>query len=361
MSTEEYPLGQVFGGLQNVQPPGTYSVECHTDIVQLYECWILPTSFPKGNAFTAHEISKLWNSAFAHLNDILNQASHDSDTDLSRFLFESHPDVAYWRTMLNCVVSLIKYGNGNFSTSANQENLLTELVAMVGSMETLRLRCIVECHVDPENKLPGNVVMGGFTTDSCNTSDDDDALYTDMRRRLELFQLDQTRVTFKTEWIYARRLRRDIRAWARISGYRCMKLADNSMLIHKDRDALPRRTRRPSFGSLSCQVSDPVWDYRDQNAGYSSATSFGSRVSVAASVGSKKRRLPRDEGGYACDFPGCHKTFDRQCDLSHHQRSHRPKDTLPYPCESCELRFPFPKDLRRHEKKHHSKGTDEDR
>jgi hypothetical protein len=97
---------------------------------------------------------------------------------------------------------------------------------------------------------------------------------------------------------------------------------------------------------------EDIWQPRDNYAGYASTSSMSSASMASTDSKVKKRRLPRDEDAYVCDFPGCDKTYDRQCDLRHHKRCHRSEDDLPCPCHICGKRCPFPKDLRRHMKTH---------
>lgn len=88
--------------------------------------------------------------------------------------------------------------------------------------------------------------------------------------------------------------------------------------------------------------------------GYSSSASIDSAASSRASnSGRKRRRQDKKEGGFFCFHTGCFEVFDRQCDLNHHERMHLAYEDRPYPCEQCEKRFLFPKDLRRHEKTRH--------
>lgn len=272
-------------------------------------------------------------------------------------------------------------------------SLLMELSVILLEAEDIRTAYIVEHWLDPGEVGIGRHIDQHETSDSY--SDDEDEPYFEMRLRLADFADRPFQRYYKTKPIKDGKMRRDIRAWARLSSYCCIKLRCGSMLIHKDREQLPRRRRRkqscPAAGSNTDRwlSRDPeregiwqyyrqskdysytiplddsnadrqipksaedanIWRHRGHSNGYSSGGSSGSHASVMTNaIGSKKRRLPKDEGGYPCTFTGCDKTFDRQCDLTHHQRSHRPKDSLPYPCESCDKRFPFPKDLRRHEK-----------
>lgn len=92
------------------------------------------------------------------------------------------------------------------------------------------------------------------------------------------------------------------------------------------------------------------------NAGYSSAGSSASASShlSGSSIGSStsRRRQRRTIHGFQCKTEGCGAAFDRSCDLVHHQRIHIPYEERPYPCGRCQQRFLYPKDLRRHEKKH---------
>ena len=256
---------------------------------------------------------------------------------------------------------------------------LKELEEMTKALESLRLTGVLEHHIDISQPVTGPVTEQE-TSDSCVTDDDDDEKYAKTRKLLEGFRI-KPQDAIKTEPLSQARHRKDVRAWARMYRYGCMKLACGSMMVFKDRDKLPKRPRRnrqsqplPHYDQQSQplpQHDQQIGDLREDNVDYSSASasSYWSSASMSSNANSnKKRRLPRDENSYSCDFPGCEKSYscdfpgceksyDRKCDLSHHQRSHRPKDTLPYPCEWCGERFPFPKDLRRHEKTHFNMST----
>lgn len=67
-----------------------------------------------------------------------------------------------------------------------------------------------------------------------------------------------------------------------------------------------------------------------------------------------RKRQPAEEGGFKCKAPGCGKVFDRQSDLSKHEKYHLPEEERPFKCELCSKRFLFQKDLRRHEQTPHA-------
>lgn len=289
--------------------------------------------------------------------------------------------------------------------------LQQQLAKVSKSVDEMRVKCIIERNIDPQQGTPELPLTSQPTSDSCDTDDDEDLRYGIVRGMLQSFHDDHTNEWLNTGPIYEPRLRKDIRAWARLVRYGCTKLPDDSMLLHKDKSRLPRRPRKARavetewskeyreafFASLGPEPSAPmndrrtgsevweprlaqpfypevsspfyngsnnsgIWGYRGDKTGYSSAGSNGSNASnMGLAIGGKKRRLPRDEDGYPCTHSGCHMAFSRACDLSHHQRSHKPKDTLPYACGTCDKRFPYPKDLRRHEKTHRSHdGTSDD-
>lgn len=181
--------------------------------------------------------------------------------------------------------------------------------------------------------------------------------------------------------------------------YRCMKLADGTMLLHKHPAQISRRPRKqaqhdtqqtrtiqtprlsprlsprsPSLhnaaslmsGSLPLEASGTSRSWRSVsrfNAGYSSATSSASSIGSTYNVatGCKQKRMPTLPGGHPCSFPGCSKVFDRDGERRHLQRYHQDKESLPYGCETCDKRFVHAKDLKRHEKTHQSHAaTSED-
>lgn len=91
------------------------------------------------------------------------------------------------------------------------------------------------------------------------------------------------------------------------------------------------------------------------NGGYSSGgsgASDGANSNASSGSGVKRRRQSRCDGAFVCHHDGCCERFDRQCDLTQHERSHLPHEQRPYGCESCGKRFLYPKDLRRHDDIH---------
>lgn len=374
----------------NSQTPGDtskYRIESSRDIVSYYY-----TCFD----FTAphQEIRALWNAATQYATEICEAVTELCNNHLywhgdwySRVL-TNRGWMAYSRSKLE-KPDLVPWFP---DPPLNLDNYLTELNETYDIMDALRIRSIIDCHFDPEQHGAQALLMEHDTSDSCGVAEDDDSCYREMRESLQAFQRDADRSLYKTGPVWDTRLRKDIRAWARIARLRCIKLPCSSMLISKYPHLLPQRQRRkrPSGREqrgdvLECEEDractpvgrDPihsdrrnqtyamqnrqaqsVWEPRYNNFDYQSGDSSASWSSASSTgVRGKKRRLPRDEGGYACDFLGCQRVFDRKCDLTHHQRNHRPKDSLPYACEHCGQRYAWPKDLRRHEKTHQSRGS----
>ena len=116
------------------------------------------------------------------------------------------------------------------------------------------------------------------------------------------------------------------------------------------------------FPPASTRYPSNEWRFNAARAGYSSASSMDSAfsgVSSTFSTGSRKRqRQSRCEGQFVCTHGTCFEVFDRQCDLTHHERSHLPYEKRPYLCDQCEKRFLYPKDLRRHEQTHRATEND---
>lgn len=77
-----------------------------------------------------------------------------------------------------------------------------------------------------------------------------------------------------------------------------------------------------------------------------------SRDGSLDSIAKRRKRLPKQEGGYVCSEPGCGKTFDFNGERTKHERIHKPKEEYPHPCNYCDKRFIDRKDLQRHEKTH---------
>ena len=253
-----------------------------------------------------------------------------------------------------------------------------DLDAAGKSLDEIRMRCIRDWKFDPEGirMRPTSVALKSCeeTSDSCDSDGDkDDTIYRQIREILFRFQHDDTRDRLVSGLIRDSRKRKDVRAWARLLRYGYTTLYNKNMFLHKDRTKLPPRPRRKkpesaesvSHGALASpnvssrctafdNINSGIWEPRYDNNGYSSASSNASAASrfSQSSAGSKKRRLPKDEGGYLCEHTGYNKVFDRACDLSHHKRNHQDEWELPQVFSMCSKRFLWPKDLRRHERTH---------
>lgn len=417
----------------NSQP----KIQCSQDIARKYE-----QMRPRSHRSFQNELYELYNCAIAYAKSICYQVGEE-------WRQSSWAATLEWYYKINNNVGWKVFGTAEslpfpeidhfnlLKDWTRLGDLLSELTDAGHTIEDVRLRCILDYWLDLDQQ--GNAVPLQFSmTDSCDMDDDDDSQYLSMRTYLYQFQNDSNISWTKTEPIFNARMRKDVRAWARVARYGCMKLSCNSMLIHKNKQQIPRRRRyrlrngeflvdNPGYYQQSSvpgdtnaiqyktcdgysdlagiyqfglppneltgppvvdleQTSYPtsfdqdppelyeygnkdhesafdksIWQHRKTNNGYSSGGSNGSRMSMWSNVShTKKRRLPRNEDGYPCDFLGCFKTFDRQCDLRQHKRSHEPKETLPYPCELCDKRFPYPKDLKRHEKACRSKNASGD-
>lgn len=352
-----------------------HSIQCHEDILRTYR-YVKSLSGENGY----DEMIELWASSTVYA---ASKCKEISEWQYSTFAAERSPPCTIDRKWCKKINNNV--GWKTYSTKAMRvtrcscvakswdglEAVLNELANTAHAIEDLRVHCVLDHWFDPGewSNAHGNPnILLLSTSDSCVTDEDDDAQYFRMRARLHEFQNDRDREWMKTDPIPQARMRKDLRAWARLARYGCIRLPCNSMLIHKDKDRLPRRDRkkrnvgfREETDQQSSRARSPTpvgvdgstWKARCYVPFVSSAESMASQKSAESNgSSSKKRRLPRSESGYTCDFSGCDKTFDRQCDLTHHQRSHRPKDTLPYPCEDCPARFGFAKDLRRHKRTH---------
>lgn len=266
------------------------------------------------------------------------------------------------------------------SAPMKTDELFAPLTTWARSYSALRATCIADWNMDPNCALSGfspTSIREDWTSDSCSTVDDEDERYDSVHRTLEAFRNDASMASTIIEPIHKQRMRKDVRAWARLAEYRCTKLSDNSMLLHKDKSQILKRRRRNRPNLLKPFPRDPhtpfphgphtplphdpdVWKARepDKNAGYSSAESNGSAASAySRNSGFPKPRLRSRASGYPCAKDGCAKVYNRACDLAHHQRSHRAKEEQPCECPQCVKRFPFPKDLRRHQKIHTRKSA----
>jgi hypothetical protein len=242
-------------------------------------------------------------------------------------------------------------------------------------LKEIRAHCIIASQIDP-SKGSGVSSLLPLETSDIEDTDSEDEAYCDIRCMLQAFQ-QSAEDWMMIEPILNSKHRRDIHIWARLSHYGCITLPCKSMFLHKDITQLPPQRRKkkksptlrtPSFSSLlptmpGARPTDflalpayapNIWEPRDDNQGYSSGSSYASGVSAhsRASSRSKKRRLAREFGAFVCTEPGCFEVFDRQCDLTHHERIHCNYEERPHACSMCDKRFLYPKDLRRHERVH---------
>lgn len=74
--------------------------------------------------------------------------------------------------------------------------------------------------------------------------------------------------------------------------------------------------------------------------------------SLADTPAGRRVRLPKITGGYPCSKSDCSKVFDRAGDRAKHQRTHQPRDSYAHQYSSCERRFMYAKDLKRHQTVH---------
>lgn len=107
---------------------------------------------------------------------------------------------------------------------------------------------------------------------------------------------------------------------------------------------------RYSFSASGYTSAGSMGGYSSHMSFSSAASGLSNAESFGESLMSRKRR--REAGAFPCTEEGCSETFDRHCDLSHHQRRHLPYEQRPYACADCSQRFLYPKDLRRHSRTH---------
>ena len=240
---------------------------------------------------------------------------------------------------------------------------------------------IMDYKTDPDQGVIARPLAEQETSDSYDTDDDYENEIRSSREILQFFHRDHTRDSVLIGPMLQPKLRKDIRAWARLYKCGCMTLHDKTMLIHKDKSKVPRRPRKCTSGYFTKEVFPPssygftprhrrpsplplsdfdemqIWKARSSydSAGCSSAgsrRSSRSRRSLDSISGTKRLRLSREEGGFPCTHADCCETFNRQCDLSQHERCHLPYEERPHSCYFCPKRFLWPKDLRRHENTH---------
>ncbi|KAF2732987.1 hypothetical protein EJ04DRAFT_513533 [Polyplosphaeria fusca] len=77
----------------------------------------------------------------------------------------------------------------------------------------------------------------------------------------------------------------------------------------------------------------------------------GDRLAHLA-VRRQQRRHPPKEAGFVCSVSGCGKTYNRQCELNRHVKTHWSHEQRPHRCNTCNQGFLYPKDLNRHRKTH---------
>jgi hypothetical protein len=78
-----------------------------------------------------------------------------------------------------------------------------------------------------------------------------------------------------------------------------------------------------------------------------------SRDASSDSTAKRRRRHPKQAGGYPCSE--CGKVFNYNGERTKHELIHKPKEEHPHACSYCEMRFINRKDLQRHEKVHLAK------
>lgn len=321
-----------------------YSVNHHTDILPLLRRVAVSRYPSRIHADLIHALFDLWRASLDYANLVIGRFHGNCDLGPKGLCLCIYCPWTQSRFGVSDIRRFIPIMREDVESATEERRskqlILSELTKSMHAVEAFRTECILNHHVDPQCMPSHTHILDLVTSDSC--SDAEDTRHCELRLRLELFRLDDTKLHFQTEPDQPRRIRKDIRAWARFAGFGSMKLSDDSMLLHKDRYRLPPRRRVDKWAYRETKISN----------GYSSAESGGSLGSTGTGSSNKKRRLPKEEGAYICDFKDCTKRFDRQCDLNHHQRSHIPKDTQPYPCTQCTKRFGYAKDLRRHEKTH---------
>ena len=250
--------------------------------------------------------------------------------------------------------------------------LLKEMALVIDAMKDVRAKSMKDWKFDPwlwPGRAP-NYVLEQLTSDSCQTDDEDGYSFQTLRQDLESFQRDDSRQSYTTKPLYQPRVRKDIRAWARLARYGSMKLSCSSMYIHKDRSKISRRPRkkkredvgvgapsRTTFGRTGSE-SHPR---QRTSPDHCPAESNGSGMAgYSTNTRKKKNILIREENGYRCLSPNCSKSFKQVCDLSQHHRNHRAQESLPYGCDTCNMRFLHPEELWRHEKTHRSSASASD-
>ena len=315
-------------------------------------------------------IREIYNSSFFYglrLGGMLQRLDKNTNYDQMLLSTIAHGPEWLWRTP----GYPLHLGRGieGPGEKAHFRTLLDRFEVTIEMLSELRIHCILMFGFDVKEQIYHVPTANLETSDSCDSENDgNDAMYEITRTALEKFQRDPLKEWIQVNHYGNQRLRKDIRAWARLTRCGCMKLPDGTMLLHKHKKQIPRRPRkkiaRPAsppprpYDHFQDRIYMPSYN-GDLSSGESSAGSGESMDSITN--GHKRRRLPTVEGGYPCT--SCNKTFDRQCDLAHHSRSHLNVDTRPYGCESCDRRFNFPKDLRRHERRIHriDDATSEDR
>lgn len=105
---------------------------------------------------------------------------------------------------------------------------------------------------------------------------------------------------------------------------------------------------------------EAAWTWDDlkstSDSAYGSLT--GESSSNARFVAKKKSKRPSGVGPFLiCPFPGCFEIFNHRQALAQHERGHRSKELLPYPCEQCNATFAVSEDLMRHQSIQHEANT----
>lgn len=107
------------------------------------------------------------------------------------------------------------------------------------------------------------------------------------------------------------------------------------------RHSPPKLATEGRIASCSSYWSESSAGETSASSGYSFVSGYG-----AKSSGRKRKRI----GGYVCSMETCSMVFDRECDRRKHEKVH--SDERAHVCAECGKGFHWPKDLRRHQRRH---------
>ena len=195
----------------------------------------------------------------------------------------------------------------------------------------------------PNSDLVHRLNDRGEDSDCSWTQEDDSGRsYFDLRRQLDTFALAEDQSNMTTAFL-SRPQRHFVHATAQLMRLGHASLGGQAkyrqMVIYKPNTSPQTLIHNQSYA-----------DSRNLNA--RSAISADDALCAESARSRKRKRVPKVDGGFPCQFQGCGKPFDRASERRKHEESHSVAFTNRFQCIQCDKAFRYPKDLRRHQKVH---------